>query len=90
MKQTVFRFELRIDPAAPEAALQGLKDKLSTLKDVLSIDTEATGYGTTLVIRVCFEDSEGAKKLHRKVMNKIIGHESVTISQVTTKLTDIF
>ncbi len=90
MKETAFRFDLRIDPADAESVLRELKDKLATLSGVLSVKSDVSGYGVTLAVQVCFDDSQHATKLHRKVMNKIIGHEGVTISQVMTKLTDIF
>ena len=90
MKETVFRFELRIDPANPENSFQGLTAKLATLSGVLAIKSELSENGISLSVHVSFADSEHAKRLHRKILNKIIGHEGVTILQVKTKLTDIF
>jgi hypothetical protein len=66
MKETVFRFELKF-ASDQEGVLQRLNDKLRPLKGVQSIEEESTDSGFELLVRVCFEDSESATKLHARL-----------------------
>ena len=90
MKQTNFRFELRITSDDPQATMSGLESKLRTLKGINSVTTNGVERLIELTLNAGFEDGEQAKKLHRKVIYAIMNHEGVTISQVATMLTDIF
>jgi hypothetical protein len=90
MKNTDFRFELRVADDEPQATLGSLEAKLQHLKGINSVTSNRSASIVELTLNVSFEDSEQAKKLHRKVMNSIMAHQGVTISQVATTLTDIF
>ncbi len=90
MKQTDFRFELRITSDDPQATLSGLEAKLRALKGINSVTAKGGDRLSELTLNASFEDGEQAKKLHRKVMNSIMTYEGVNISQVATMLTDFF
>ena len=90
MKQTDFRFELRVASDDPQATLSGLEAKLLTHKGINSVTASGSDCVVELTLNASFEDGEQAKKLHRKVVNSIMAYEGVTISQIATMLTDIF
>ena len=90
MKETIFRFELRVDSENLGAVLHDLKNQLGGIPGVLSIESESRESFISLAMRVRFGDSEAAMKLHRKLTRIIKGLEGVTISEVTTTLTDIY
>ena len=90
MKQTDFRFELRLAADDPQAALSGHVTKLQTIKGINSVKSSGSGFVVELTLNASFENGEQAKRLHRKVMSSIMACEGVTISQVATMLTDIF
>ncbi len=90
MKNTVFKFELLVDSQNRDAILLSLRNRMSSISGVLSTQLIDSDYGILFDVCVEFSDSEVAKKLHTKVMNILLKHEGVVISQATTKLTDIF
>lgn len=90
MKNTDFRFALRVADDEPQATLGSLEEKLGRLKGIKSVAATRSDTFVELTLNASFEDGEQAKKLHRKVVNSIMAHKGVTISQVTTMLTDVF
>lgn len=90
MKQTDFRFELRLAADDSQATLSGLETKLRTIKGINSVRSSGSDCVVELTLNASFDDGDQAKKLHRKVMKSIMAYERVTISQVSTMLTDIF
>lgn len=90
MKQTDFRFELRLAADDPQATQSGLESRLRTIKGLNSVTSNGSDCVVDLTLNANFENGEEAKKLHRKVMNSIMAYEGVIISQVATMLTDIF
>lgn len=90
MRETVFRFVLRIDSENAAAHIESLKKTIVDLRGVVDAEAETTDYRTLLAVRIGFTEPEDAKKLHRKVMNILIRHEGVTVLQVESNLTDIF
>ncbi|MEW4487372.1 hypothetical protein AB1L42_04785 [Thalassoglobus sp. JC818] len=90
MKNTDFRFELRVADDEPTTTLVSLEAKLQTIKGINSLTFTRSKSAIEFTLNASFEDGEQAKNLHRKVINSIMAHEGVTISQVETTLTDIF
>ncbi len=90
MKETVLGFTLRITADDPDAVVQALTQKLSLLKGVKRVDIDCRSKTAELKVTISFEDAEAAQKLHRKVINTLIRHEGVTVSQTSTTLTDIY
>lgn len=90
MKQTEFQFEIRLASDDAQSILKSLQAKLHILKGINSVTATENKTAVALTLSASFEDTDQAKRLHRKVMNTIIAQKGVTISQATTKLTDIF
>jgi hypothetical protein len=90
VKETLFRFELRVPIADQENVKRELEQKVLSLKGIDALRFFNNGDVVELQLSVSFLDGEEAKALHRRIMNALIACKRVTISQVTTKLSDIF
>jgi hypothetical protein len=90
MKETHFLFELGVVSHDSAETLAGLKEKLLSLDGVDSVNMAESRRQIDLSLNVRFDDSDEAKKLHRKVMKIIKGDKRVTILSTTTTLSDIF
>lgn len=73
MKTTDFKFDLRLGEADREGQFEKLKETILGVKGVLKVDGRASNGGCDCHIQVEFPDSEAAKKLHRKLINFLIG-----------------
>lgn len=90
MPQSDFRFIIRIIPANPDHILTDLIERLTALESINSVSTEIDSSDVKLAVNVSFEDAASAKKLHPQVMKTIMNHDGVSITEITTMLTDIF
>lgn len=90
MIETIFKFELQMATGETEAVMQHLNNQLLELKGVESTNPKQESCYTELSIKISVKDSEEAKSLHRRIVNTLIKCDGVAISQVRTKLTDIF
>ena len=90
MKQTVFQFWLRLTGDQSDQLVSRI---VATIKAIKGVDeAEADLHDTSAALRVHarFPDSTAAKKLHRKLMTTLMKMDGVTITRVTTDLTDVF
>ncbi len=90
MKQTEFRFEVRLTADDPQSTLIGLETKLRLIKGIGQVLSIRSDCDAKFNVHASFEDGEQAKTLHRNVMSSIMTYEGATISRVATTLTDIF
>jgi hypothetical protein len=94
MKQTTFIFTLRFttpdEPANQAAALHQLREQLTEVAGVLSVDQAGNRHLPRLQVQVEFEDSKSAEKIHLRLANRIEQTEHVMLAGVSTTLTDIY
>jgi hypothetical protein len=90
MKQTVFRFGVKLHAADTAAQFQAVKDKLSAIDGVVAVEGGLTDSPTEVRVRAEFTDGEAAIKLHRKIMKILITEESLSLAYATTTLTEVF
>lgn len=90
MKETVFRFSVRVASPEPTVAIHSLRNTLLGVKGVQQIDADGPEQLVELRVFVTFTDADEAKRLHRRLMNLIQKCNGVMILEVTTTLTDIF
>lgn len=86
-KETTFEFDLIV---SDEESLSGLLREFQAVAGVKQVDMERDPPSATLKIRVVFPDKTVAMRLHRSAMKTIMKTPGVSISRVTTKLTEIF
>jgi hypothetical protein len=90
MKKTTIEFDLRVSGGNDDDCLSGLTSVLSALSGVAQITCERDAPFATLRVTVTFPDKSAAKRLHRKVMNTIKKTPRISITRITSNLTEIF
>ena len=90
MRQTTFRFELRILSNDPQSTLDAIKSRLEEVKGVKEVRLCFIGDGAEMNVEVAFATKEDAKVLHHKVMKSLIANQEIKINEASSVLTDVF
>jgi hypothetical protein len=90
MKSTSFEFGLRITEGLMERPESNLKNELLRLNGVKEVTYEGALPSLTMHVQAEFADGNAAKRLHRKIMTKLMATEGVEVAHVKTNLTEVF
>jgi hypothetical protein len=90
MKATTFRFGIQSSADGNDESTKSLTNALRAIHGVEKVSIHGDLPVCTLKVRASFSDADSAKKLHRKIMRAIMGIAGISITEVSTTLTDIF
>jgi hypothetical protein len=90
MKQTTFEFELRGSPDSQSNARELLTEALKEIDGIDDVLLEEESATIIVKISVSFASSDIAKKLHRKITNRLLGLKNIAIVHVRSILTEVF
>jgi hypothetical protein len=90
MKQTEFKFGLRVDAENGGNLLDELSAVLGKIDGVCGVAMETRSCVPILAVKASFVDSEDAKRIHRKIMKTLMRQAGISISSAESNLTDIF
>ena len=90
MKQTIFRFGLRFTADGPDLLSKQVEERIRAIKGVDNVDVNISHFSTELRVQVSFQNAEDAKKLHRKLVLSLLIIHGVSITRVTSNLTEVF
>ncbi|WP_417388075.1 hypothetical protein [Gimesia sp.] len=90
MNETIFEFVVR-QPENEEAGLiEKLIEKLDSISGVVKVDKEIITQSLKIKVKVEFDNSKSAEKLHRKLIRTFNQMSGVILTGVSTNLTDIY
>lgn len=90
MKSTSFDFGLRISEDLTKNPEGNLKDELLRLNGVKDITYEGALPFLNMLVQAEFTNGDEAKRLHRKILTKLMATEGIEVAHVKTNLTDVF
>ncbi|HUG70710.1 MAG TPA: hypothetical protein VMM76_23375 [Pirellulaceae bacterium] len=86
MKETVFTFSLRLQG---DTSLDSVREALLSIEDVIGVNMGGTAPCIDLRIHVRIKDFDSAERLHRMIGKHLMRTDGITITGVSTTMTDI-
>jgi hypothetical protein len=90
MKSTSFEFGLRVAEDLAEQLKCNLQNELLRLNGVRNVTYDGTFPFLKMLVQAEFADGDAAKRIHRKIINKLMATEGIEVAHVKTNLTDVF